>query len=312
MRLRQVLTNLVGNAIKFTEVGSVEMRISCRLGDPARLRFDVVDTGIGMTRVQCEQLFEPFSQADSSVTRRFGGTGLGLGISRRLARMLGGEITAASVVGHGSTLSVEIVATVVDGTPIPIGPLSLAPDGVDERALADAAAGDRSLEGVRVLLAEDGADNVRLITHVLQKAGATVAAVGNGALAVQALTVDGSLAGDLRLPAPFDLVVTDIQMPEMDGYALAARLREKGCRLPVLALTAHAMAGDRERCLQAGCTSYASKPIKRRELLAACAAAMRAAGVCRPVPASPEPVDGDPAPGGDAAGRAIERPAPAR
>jgi len=272
-RLRQILMNLVGNAIKFTERGSVELRIEA---DGHRLRFEVRDTGIGMTDQQLATLFDAFTQADASMTRRYGGTGLGLSISRRLASMLGGDITVSSVPGQGSTFTLGLPLRGAGEELLSQGPLS-APGG---RAAARHATGQtqRALEGVRVLLVEDGPDNRRLITHLLRKAGAEVVTAANGRLGVASLTAGGDTVGPLADPPPVDLVVTDMQMPEMDGYEAIRLLREKGCVLPIVALTAHAMAGASEACFEAGCDAYATKPIAVEALLDACRSAMRGRG----------------------------------
>ncbi|MBL8749667.1 MAG: response regulator [Planctomycetes bacterium] len=269
VRVRQILVNLIGNAIKFTELGKVTVEVRGVRGDPATVVFDVRDTGIGMTREQCQRLFAPFTQADTSTTRRFGGTGLGLHISRRLATMMGGDISVTSTPGVGSCFTATVAVDVIGDAWLPPAPLAGMPTGSVREGEA-APVESMPLAGARILLAEDGPDNVRLISHVLRKAGAEVLAVGNGALAVQALTKDGTLEGELREPLPCDLLLTDIQMPVMDGYTAVALLRRKGARLPIIALTAHAMAGDRERCIAAGCTGYASKPIHRRHLIASC------------------------------------------
>jgi PAS domain S-box-containing protein len=282
VRLRQILVNLVGNAVKFTEVGGVTLVVAC---DAARerLRFDVIDTGIGLTAAQQRKLFGAFVQADSSTTRKFGGTGLGLRISKRLAQMLGGDIAIASAPGRGSTFSATIAAgplaavTFVEPTVEPLAPQSPAP----RAALPSRANGgdERALDGLRVLLAEDGPDNQRLIALHLKKCGATVTVVENGRQAIAALTTDGSEFGPLRYPAPFDLVLTDMLMPEMDGYTATQLLRERGCHLPIVALTANAMSGDMERCLAVGCDAYATKPIDRARLLEVTRAALASARV---------------------------------
>jgi PAS domain S-box-containing protein len=268
LRLRQILVNLVGNAIKFTEVGSVDLRITCE-PSARTLRFEVTDTGIGLTEDQQSQLFKAFVQADTSTTRRYGGTGLGLRICKRLAEILGGDISVRSRPGEGSTFS-AIVAT---------GPLDnaqyLASGGlnaVTREALPDGRTDDGAepLRNVRVLLAEDGPDNQRLITFHLSKAGARVTTADNGRLAVEALTTDHTLDGPLADPPPFDIILTDMQMPELDGYAATRLLRAKGCTLPIVALTAHAMSGDADKCTAAGCDGYASKPINRAELVRLC------------------------------------------
>jgi PAS domain S-box-containing protein len=273
LRLQQILVNVVGNAIKFTESGTVTVGVRC---DPIaeRMSFDIIDTGIGMTPEQMSHLFEAFVQADMSTTRKFGGTGLGLRISKRLAQLLGGDISVSSKPGTGSTFSVSI----------PTGPLAgVAFESPDEMQTMvrdvpqDQKSGSPSeapLKGLRILLAEDGPDNRRLITFHLAKAGAVVHSVENGRLAIEALTLDGTVNSEIKQPASFDILMTDMQMPEMDGYAAVRWLRDHGCNLPIIALTAHAMNGDRERCVSAGCSDYATKPINREQLIDICRRAM--------------------------------------
>lgn len=258
-RLRQILLNLVGNAIKFTETGGV--RIVIRLLPPNErepqplLEFAVVDTGIGMNDADLHNLFQPFSQADTSFTRRFGGTGLGLVISKRLAEILGGRIEASARPGAGSTFRLLINPGPLDNVPmLPAdAPVTCRPRTSTTRP------GDAQLTG-RIVLAEDGPDNQRLIALLLRRAGLNVTTVENGRLACDAVTAAAA-------EEPFDLVLMDMQMPEMDGYAATRWLRDNGYDLPVIALTAHAMSGDREKCLEAGCTDYATKPIDRAALL---------------------------------------------
>ncbi|MEO0649566.1 MAG: ATP-binding protein [Planctomycetota bacterium] len=250
-RLKQVLANLVGNAIKFTEQGRVRIELDYD-GDQRRLRTVVSDTGIGMTPDQLRRVFERFSQADASTTRRFGGTGLGLSISRELTRLLGGKLTATSELGQGTRFVVDLAPVQVDGTAS--GP------HVDE---VPAALPTPSLAGLRVLLADDGRDNRRLISLVLRRAGCTVEAVGDGHSAVDA--VRRAAAG----PEPFDLVLMDVQMPELDGYEATAALRRAGFELPIVALTAHTMSDERARAQAVGCDGFQSKPIDRVELLRA-------------------------------------------
>ncbi len=271
-RLRQILVNLAGNAIKFTEQGGVTIRVSFQdhLGHDQQqepvLRFDVIDTGLGMSPEVLEKLFTPFTQADSSMTRRFGGTGLGLTISRRLATMLGGDITVRSIAGEGSTFSVTINPGDLRGVPIRTA-LSAEERAKRDAAHAAAAPGATSkdvLRGKRLLLAEDGPDNQRLIGTFLRKAGAEVALAENGLIAVemaQAAMADGR---------PYDLILMDMQMPQMDGYTATRTLRDQGYRRPIIALTAHAMAGDMQKCMDAGCNGYASKPIDRGALIETC------------------------------------------
>jgi CheY-like chemotaxis protein len=263
VRLRQILVNLVGNAIKFTEAGGVRIDASW---DGARICFEVVDTGTGMTREQVSRLFQPFVQADVSTARKFGGTGLGLTISRRLAEMLGGTITVESGAGQGSTFQVNIPAECDDDALVRTEADFARHRTASAHDTAVAALGARPLAGLRVLLAEDGPDNQRLISFVVRKAGGEVDVAENGRLAVDRIEV---AAAEGR---PYDLVLMDMQMPELDGYGATRELRDRGHRLPVVALTAHAMDGEREKCLEAGCDEFATKPLDRAKLLATCAA----------------------------------------
>jgi signal transduction histidine kinase/sensor domain CHASE-containing protein len=254
-RIRQVVVNLIGNAIKFTSAG--EVRILVRAADapiPGRrvLQFAVFDTGIGLAPQQIAGLFQPFTQADASTTRRYGGTGLGLTISKRLTQMLGGDLVVESVPGEGSCFMATVeVDGVPDATLSPRRdprPMELAPSPGLER-----------LRG-RVLLAEDGPDNQRLISFLLRRFGLDVETAENGRIAVEkAIAARDS-------GSSFDAILMDMQMPEMDGYAATAHLRAGGFTMPILALTANAMPGDRERSLQAGCDDFASKPIDRTRL----------------------------------------------
>lgn len=276
-RLRQILVNLIGNAIKFTEVGGITINVSF---NPAasQLTLAVHDTGIGIPAEQVGRLFTAFAQADSSTTRRFGGTGLGLNISRRFAQMLGGDINVTSTPGTGSCFALSIAAHTGPDT------VRLTPDEFaaefrrrgDARAQALAASSQATLDGVRILLAEDGPDNVRLFSYYLRKAGASVTTASNGREAVRMLCASDDLAAPLVEPPPFDVLISDMQMPEMDGYEAAALLRSKGSTLPIVALTAHAMSTDADRCRQAGCDVYGSKPIDAPRLIALCREAMQA------------------------------------
>ena len=267
LRVRQILINLIGNAIKFTTDGSVELLCRLVYSDespplPTHIEFVVKDSGIGMSPQQLAKLFEPFSQADSSTTRRFGGTGLGLAISKRLANQLGGDITCESRLGAGSQFHMTIAA----------GDLSTVAM-LNAPQLSQFTAGrridpgdptkpreDETLRG-RILLAEDGEDNQRLITTILKRAGLDVSVVNEGQAAVNAAMEA------LNRAEPFDVILMDMQMPVLDGYAAVRTLRNWGYSRPIVALTAHAMGADRDKCLQAGCDEYASKPINRRKLL---------------------------------------------
>ncbi|QDU65896.1 PAS domain S-box protein [Engelhardtia mirabilis] len=265
-RLRQVLLNLVGNAIKFTEVGSVTLALSCDRWNE-RLSFRVIDTGIGMSPEQRDTIarFEPFTQADASMRRRFGGTGLGLRISNSLARLLGGGLELDSTEGEGTTFCLSLPtgplesAAMVDPSDSVAAPLPAHP----RRTERPSATGGRPLDGVRLLMAEDGPDNQRLISFHLKRAGAEVTICENGLIAVETIE---ALEPD-ELP---HLVLMDMQMPMLDGYGATRRLREGGFERPILALTAHAMDGDRQRCLDAGCDDYLSKPIDAAVLVEAC------------------------------------------
>jgi CheY-like chemotaxis protein len=239
------------------------------------LKFDIIDTGIGMSPEQLSVLFSPFSQADGSVTRKFGGTGLGLAISRRLAFLLGGDVSVHSAPGRGSTVSVTVDS----------GPL----DGVRMVGAAHGQLGDEPCEVSvppqalprlcgRILLAEDGPDNQRLIGFLLRKAGAEVAIADNGQRALD-MVLEARDAG-----RSFDVILMDVQMPVMDGYEATRRLRLAGIPAPIVALTAHALTDDRDKCLAAGCDDYVTKPVQRASLLATIARYLsgeptRAAGV---------------------------------
>jgi CheY-like chemotaxis protein len=259
-RLRQILINLVGNAIKFTERGAVQLAV--RLIDDAntpQLEFEVSDSGLGMEPAQLDRLFRPFTQADVSTTRQFGGTGLGLAISRHLARLLGGDIAVQSTPDVGSTFWARVATGPLDGVPRyeRIEPTSVA----DTQTRAGAARAEMRCDGCRVLLAEDGVDNQRLITIFLERAGVHVTAASNGRDACEL-----ALAA-ARENQPFDVILMDMQMPIMDGYTATRALRVHGYDRAIIALTAHAMSGDRDTCLAAGCDDYVTKPINRRALL---------------------------------------------
>ncbi len=276
VRLRQILVNLIGNALKFTHLGHVRLLVGMdAAADPPRLCFAVEDSGIGMTTEQVNRLFHAFQQADTSTSRRYGGTGLGLLISKRLAVMLGGDIVVSSEFGRGSTFTLTVSTGSLQNVEM-VTPETLADADNDGDASSAQGGGLRNedaaapLVGIRILLAEDGVDNRKLICFHMRKAGAIVSTVENGAEAVAAMTVDASLDGPLAFPPAFDLVLMDMQMPIMDGYDATRLLRTQGCRLPIVALTAHAMRGDKERCLKAGCTEYATKPIDKDALIALC------------------------------------------
>ena len=251
-RLKQLLMNLVNNAIKFTDEGSV-LVVAKLLDSSAKpmLQFQVRDTGIGIPLEKLDTIFHPFVQADNSVTRKYGGTGLGLAISYRIAKSLGGSLSVESNVGHGSVFTVAIDAGDLTGVTITARP-PVAVNGDVSRDTSDSA----SLEGLKILLVDDGETNRKLISLFLTRSGATVELAENGALALHAAEQTN-----------FDVVLMDMQMPVMDGYTATVRLRENGFSGPIIALTAHAMKGDREKCEAAGCSGYLAKPVNMDELV---------------------------------------------
>jgi signal transduction histidine kinase/DNA-binding response OmpR family regulator len=257
-RLRQILINLIGNAIKFTEAGWVRLVIRLTGADTPdpHLCFEVTDSGIGMSPAQLTRLFKPFAQADSSTTRRFGGTGLGLWISKRFAEMLGGELTVESAVGRGSQFTARIPTGSLAGIPL----IERCTESMEDSESTHHDQAPHRLRG-RILLVDDGPENRDLLSYYLRQAGADVTLAENGLIAVEK-----ALAA-LSANTPFDLIFMDMQMPEMDGYAASAKLRSKGYTGPIVALTAHAMATDREKCLMSGCTDYLSKPARKPQLL---------------------------------------------
>ncbi|MEM7353622.1 MAG: response regulator [Acidobacteriota bacterium] len=262
-RLRQILLNLLGNAVKFTEVGSVRL-VARLLSDSAEptLELAVTDTGIGIPEEVLPHLFEPFSQADPSSTRRFSGTGLGLSLCGRLARLLGGTITVDSEPGRGSTFRVTLPigsqegVSLIDDLERATRPTPIQPPEEPENKIAG-----------RFLLAEDNPVNQVLTVAILKAAGADVTVAENGQQALD-------LALRAEKERPFDLVLMDLQMPVVDGYQATRELRAQGFTRPILALTAHAMQGHHEKSLAAGCDGHLTKPIDRDELINAIAEAL--------------------------------------
>lgn len=256
-RVRQILTNLVGNAIKFTEIGGVRVQAALRKSEEGEtlLVIDVSDTGVGMSNGVLRKVFEPFVQADSSVTRKFGGTGLGLAISRRYARALGGDIVVSSEPGRGSTFSLQLPTGPIDNVP-----RSTAEDAVyqlrQKQQTRAANPFTMRFKPCRILVVDDGEANRQLLSVVLKRAGATVEQASNGQEAVDIIALRN-----------FDVVLMDMQMPVKDGYTATTELREHGFRKPIIALTGHAMKGDEERCLAAGCTDFLTKPVDIDNLL---------------------------------------------
>lgn len=241
VRLRQVLLNLLDNAVKFTEVGSVALRVST--AEDGRIRFAVRDSGIGIEPAVQKLLFEPFVQADSSTTRRFGGSGLGLSICRHLVQLMGGRLVLCSEPGVGSTFSFDCRLAV-----------AAAPNAASSTAERDAAPCALQRIGSRVLAVDDNAINRQLLARMLERLGCDVVMAEGGQQAVE-------LAANDR----FDLILMDCSMPDVDGLQATAKIRAlptAHAHVPIVALTAHALPGDRERCLAAGMDEYLSKPVR--------------------------------------------------
>ncbi len=252
-RFRQLLMNLIGNAIKFTDSGGV--RVVARLeaaSESPLLAVDVIDTGVGMTPESLERIFKPFTQADQSITRRFGGTGLGLTISRQIAELLGGSLTVKSELGQGSTFTAKISTGCLSGVRHLAAP---AADVVSYRKSPNRGFA-QVLPNPSILLVDDGVTNRKLISLILQRAGGRVTTAENGQVGL-----------DLAGKQAFDLILMDLQMPVMDGYAAARELRQRGVEIPIIALTAHSFDGDGGRWQAAGCSGHLRKPIDSDRLL---------------------------------------------
>ena len=257
VRLRQVITNLIGNAVKFTSTGSVTLKarfIETKTFDD-RIKLTVADTGIGMSSEQLNRIFDPFVQADASVTRRFGGTGLGLSISKRIVEAFGGEIHVESTEGVGTEVSFEI--EVGDCSKLPRQTKAQFDTSIGTQQGKASVSTVAGLAGGKVLVVDDGQANRKLIKLILTRAGCEVTEAENG-----------KQGSDLALAGDFDLVLMDMQMPIMDGYQATKRLRESNYQKPVIALTANAMAGDREKCVDAGCTAFLAKPVNIDDVIA--------------------------------------------
>ncbi len=256
MRLSQCLLNLVGNAVKFTEQGHVYVNISLEeVGDEPCIRFDVEDTGIGISPEKQELIFDSFTQVDGGTTRNFGGSGLGLAITKRLTHLLGGRLSVKSELGKGSVFSLlmPVGVGVADGASSPEYDSAPAPDS--DQAETDELDVDETFVG-RVLVAEDTPTNQKLAKLMLERMGLEVATAEDGAEAIRK-----------ALAESFDLIFMDIQMPKVNGYEATREIRLEGLATPIVALTANAMKGDDRKCIEAGCDDYLSKPINGKELL---------------------------------------------
>jgi signal transduction histidine kinase/DNA-binding NarL/FixJ family response regulator/HPt (histidine-containing phosphotransfer) domain-containing protein len=280
-RLRQILTNLIGNAIKFTERGSVTVVLRLERTDAGNhYRFDVKDTGIGIAADKLDTVFDPFVQAEASTTRRFGGTGLGLTISRGFARAMGGDIDVQSVFGEGTTFSVWLDAGSVQGVEM-----------LEPQALESAAEAPAPLENqhwkfppARVLVVDDSEHNRSLVRLLLEEVGLRCDEAENGRVAVERVAAE-----------PFDLVLMDMQMPEMDGSTATRTLRDRGHTLPIVALTANVMKGFERELEEAGFSGYQTKPIDRDALMRDLAERLGGEPVAGEPPAAPAAVAPAPA-----------------
>ncbi|MBI2772360.1 MAG: response regulator [Burkholderiales bacterium] len=253
-RMRQIVLNLLSNAIKFTEKGGVKVVLGCTaVGGDGIYSVEVHDSGIGIPADRIESMFDPFTQADASITRRFGGTGLGLTISRKFARAIGGDITAASEPGRGSVLTLTFRTGPLEGVA-----LRPARELLDQQDTAAATQRVRwNIPSSRLLVVDDGAENRELLSLVLAEQGLWVEEAENGQVALDKVAQGG-----------FDLILMDMQMPVLDGFAATRILRERGVKTPIVALTANAMKGFEQEVLAAGCTAYVTKPVDIDALLA--------------------------------------------
>ncbi|TWW07856.1 hypothetical protein E3A20_30150, partial [Planctomyces bekefii] len=256
VRLKQILINIIGNAIKFTQMGRVSVVVHLiaagKTAELNALAFDVNDTGIGISVDQQDRLFKPFSQADSSTSRKYGGTGLGLELSKRLALGLGGDLQMLfSAPGKGSLFRVQVPIGSIQSSRL-IHDLDASPA---PRSRAANLYGE-ALKGIRVLLAEDSPDNQVLISRLLRAQCAEVVIVNNGEEAIPR-----------AIREKFDVILMDLQMPILDGFEATKRLRAMGCQTPIVALSAHAMKEEMDRSIQSGCNDHLTKPIDPQVLV---------------------------------------------
>ena len=270
VRIKQILINLVGNAIKFTDGGTVALKVSWN-AEKNMLRFDISDTGIGIPPEQIDSLFLPFEQGNMSTIRKYGGTGLGLAITKQLVQMLGGELSVQSEPKTGSTFTVVLPISISTETKMfdnfnlsvqeyqePAKEIPVEPKPVAKEPLKD----------MHILLAEDDQDCCRLFALILEIAGARVDIAFDGGAAFDFVLQNENDAKEWERNKVYDAILMDMQMPEVDGYTATRKIRQRGCTIPIIALTANAMQEERQKCLAAGCDDYASKPILRDELIA--------------------------------------------
>lgn len=252
-RLRQILVNLTGNAVKFTKNGSVTLRIDYQPTPTPSMHFHVIDTGIGMTRKQQAEVFAAFRQGDSSISRRFGGSGLGLAISQRLAESLGGSIIVESQTGKGSALTLTLPVGQADSIVLATPQKRVVMDSTEPLQIPDLP--------YRLLVVDDRRDVLHVVQHILEDVGASVVTASGAAEAFRKVN-DAKARG-----SGFQAIVLDMQMPDINGYDAALTLRRQGFKEPIVALTANAMKGEREKCLKAGCSDYLTKPIDKHMLV---------------------------------------------
>ncbi|MGV6814370.1 MAG: response regulator [Phycisphaerales bacterium] len=254
-RLEQILGKITDNAIKFTESGCVNIQAKIvSKNNKDMLDIKVADTGIGIEKDHINAIFNPFQQAEDALTRQYGGAGLGLSISRDIAKALGGNISVASTPGVGSTFIITI-------DPGDLEAMKIEP----KVAKAKKNDGPKPLDGYKLLIVDDAKDNRMLLKHILKKTGAEIEFAMDGKQALEAVDMG------LQIEQPFDLILMDMQMPVMDGYFATVKLREQGINTPVIAVTAHALEGDRQHCLDSGCNDYLTKPINKKLLIETCA-----------------------------------------
>ncbi|MGB7544490.1 MAG: ATP-binding protein, partial [Methanothrix sp.] len=249
-RLQQILANLLSNAVKFTDKGAISLSVNGEKvnGIRHRIHFAIKDTGIGIPKAKMHRLFQPFTQVDSSTTRRYGGTGLGLAISKKLVELMGGRIWAESQLGKSSTFHFTILADAALVAP----ESGMKPETEMKYGLLE----DR--KQVRILLAEDNAVNQMVMQKMLNKLGYQAEVVANGKEVLSSLELQ-----------PYDIILMDVQMPEMDGFETARAIRKllpSGDQPKIIAITAYALKGDRQKCLDAGMDDYISKPVKLNDL----------------------------------------------
>jgi len=263
-RLRQILVNLGGNAVKFTEKGKIVIHVGLQSEDErtATVRFSISDTGIGIPANRQDMLFSPFNQVDGSTTRQYGGTGLGLAISRQLAELMGGKIGLQSEEGKGATFWFTAMFEKQRARPGSSDemPAKIGGDGAKECSVAKLAVSKKDMQKMRILVAEDNPVNQKVARAMLSKMGIQADIVANGKEAVDALRT-----------IPYDLVLMDCQMPKMDGFEATRIIRGQGAKtqnplIPIIAMTAATMQGDREKCIQAGMNDFIAKPVLKREM----------------------------------------------